>query len=258
MDWHFLEARMHILITRPEPDASALGARLSALGATVTIDPLLEITLTPPGDLDLAGVQALVATSRNGLRGLAAAPAGLLARASALPLFTVGPGTADLGRELGFATVHAGPANARDLRPVIAAAASPSAGRLLHLCGDKLAYDLAGALGSTGLVLEQVVVYRSQPAAHLRPQTLAALAARHIDTIMLLSPLTAKTFVTLVTDAGIVEQSQELVYVCLSQAIAGQLTTLSPRHVVVAVQPNSEEMVSLVEMMAVKSAQRRI
>ena len=88
------DSLMHVLITRPEPDAAALRAQLEALGHTVTVEPLLRSSICRlPADA-VDGVAGLVVTSRNGLRALAASPA--FDAALELPLIAVGPGTAGL------------------------------------------------------------------------------------------------------------------------------------------------------------------
>ena len=97
---------MHVLITRPEPDAGALKAQIEAMGHAVSLEPLLQIELLPIAADALAGAQAIIATSRNGLRALAESAA--LPEALELPLFAVGPGTAELARSLGFRRVIAG------------------------------------------------------------------------------------------------------------------------------------------------------
>ena len=236
---------MHILITRPEPDASEWRTQLIARGASVSLDPLLQIYLLPPPSADLTQYQALIATSRNALRALSNSP--LAAKAIALPIFTVGPGTTQLARDLGFKTIHEGPASARDLVPLIARLADPIGGPLLHLCGDKIAFDLATALNPHGITVDRLIVYRSRPAAKLHPHTIEALADGVIDTVMLLSPLSAKTFVKLAQQANLNEQCQRLVYVCLSHNVSEALAPLSPSRLHIASEPNSQAVFSLVE-----------
>lgn len=236
---------MHILITRPEPDASAWRTQFKARGAQVTIDPLLEIEFLPPQSADLRGVQALIATSRNALRALQSSP--LLPNATALPIFTVGPATTQLARDQGFTIIHEGPASARDLVPLIMQRARPSSGSLLHLCGDKLAFDLAAALTPHGFAVDRATVYRSRPASKLHHQTVEALANGSIDTVMLMSPLTARTFAVLTQQAGLYVQCQRLVYVCLSQNIQTALAPLHPAKVHIATQPNSQSVFTLIE-----------
>ncbi len=239
---------MHILITRPEPDATVWKTSLEARGAMVSIDSLLQIEMVPPPALRLDGVQALLVTSRNGLRGLNASS--VLHAARSLPLYAVGPGTADLARDLGFETVHTGPASARDLVPMLTAALDPTGGSLLHLSGDKLAFDLAVALAPSGVVVDRLVVYRSRPASHFQHETVQALSQGHIDAVALTSPLSAQTFVTLCQQSNIMEQCQRLVYICLSKNIADGLQILAPRKILVAAQPNTSAMFTLIEGLA--------
>ncbi len=242
---------MHILITRPLTDAEDWRARLDARGVQMTIDSLLSIEWQPPQTLNLSTVQALVATSRNALRALAQSPG--LSAALQKPIYTVGPTTGADARALGFSDVRIGPASARDLAPVIAATAVPTRGQLLHLSGDKLAFDLAAALAPSGFIVERLTVYRSTPNLALQQQTIDAIANGAINAVALLSPLTARTFLTLAVQAGLTQHCRNLKYFCLSDNVAAQLTALGDPQVHIAVQPNSEEMLVLIEGMAAKS-----
>ncbi|MDH5490172.1 MAG: uroporphyrinogen-III synthase, partial [Rhodospirillaceae bacterium] len=62
---------MHILLTRPEFDSRALAGVLGGMGIKTTTAPLLEIIYEDGPKLDLAGVQALLFTSANGVRAFA-------------------------------------------------------------------------------------------------------------------------------------------------------------------------------------------
>lgn len=242
---------MHLLVTRPEPDARELRARLEALGHRVTIEPLLRIELVPDA-IDLKGAQALIATSRNGLKALA--ESAVLPEALKLPIFTVGPATATLARSLGFARVTSGPASARELAPVIAALADPSAGPLLHLAGDVLATDLGAALQTAGFAVRQEIVYRSVPAHELSATTVEALSRGDIDAVILLSPRTAEIYAELIARNGLEHAARRLAHYCLSANVAAGLASLAPDEVAIAVQPNSEEMLALIARKAAQSA----
>jgi len=61
---------MHVLITRPEPDASEMRDALAREGHTADVAPLLEIALEPPPVEVFEGIAGLVVTSRNGLRAI--------------------------------------------------------------------------------------------------------------------------------------------------------------------------------------------
>ncbi|MBV8971147.1 MAG: uroporphyrinogen-III synthase, partial [Sphingomonadaceae bacterium] len=86
---------MHVVVTRPQPGATA--ARWRGRGATVTVAPLLDIAARPwtppPGEPD-----AVAFTSANAVR-LAGAGAD---RYRALPAFAVGEATAAAARAAGW------------------------------------------------------------------------------------------------------------------------------------------------------------
>src|SRR6478609_3379311 len=66
---------MRLLVTRPEPDALKLRALLEEHGHQAAVEPLLRVSFDDADPIDLEGVQALIATSRNALRTLKSHPA---------------------------------------------------------------------------------------------------------------------------------------------------------------------------------------
>jgi uroporphyrinogen-III synthase len=239
---------MRILVTRPEPDASAMKARLEALGHEVSLAPLLHIEPIAIEARSLEGAQAIIATSRNGLRALGASKA--LALALELPLFTVGPATADLARQLRFQRVISGAGTARDLVPVIAAEADPAKGPLLHVAGDVLAFDIGAALSKHGFEVRALTAYRAVAAASLSAPVAESIAEGRIDAVILMSPRSADIFVQVVAGAGIERDARQLVFLCLSQAVADALQGLAPAHVEIAEAPNSVAMLAAVGRLA--------
>ncbi len=243
---------MHLLVTRPEPDAGELKARLEAMGHRATLCPLLAIDFTPGKALDLGGVQALVATSRNALRSLARSEA--LERARALPIFAVGPATAAEARAAGFTSPVEGPAAARDLAALVAAQVSPAEGTLLHLAGDTLAFDLKSALEQAGFKVREEVVYRTRPIDRLVPAAADAIRAGALDGVILMSPRTASVFADVVTGAGLAGAARRLAYFCMSHAVAQGLDRLGPVDARVAPRPNTEEVLALLAQAAPESS----
>ena len=63
---------MRVLLTRPREDSEGLAAQLAARGVDSFIEPLLEVRFRDGPPLELAGVAALLMTSGNGVRALAA------------------------------------------------------------------------------------------------------------------------------------------------------------------------------------------
>lgn len=242
---------MRLLVTRPEPDALKLRAALEEHGHEATVEPLLSVSFEDTDAIDLEGVQALIATSRNGLRALRSHP--LLGEARKLPLFAVGRATAAEARALGFETVITGAGTAAQLVAHIVSVADPAAGLLLHLAGDTLAGDLKGELELQGFRVAQPIVYRMQPAKALSEDTVEQLAMGEIDGVILMSPRTASIYAALVRKQGLATVARGLLHFCLSAAIARRLEPLGGVRSKVAETPRLEEMLALIDAAAANS-----
>ena len=242
---------MRLLVTRPEPDATLFKTRLEAMGHHVRLAPLIRIELDSRA-IPLEGVQALIATSRNALRALAGSPS--LGAAVTLPIFTVGPGTLEYARQLGFARVHSGPGTARELAALIASQTKPKDGPLVHLAGDRRAFNLKGALEKLGFQVHLEVVYSSIAAETLEPGISEAIRGGQLDGVILMSPRSADVYKTLVEQAGLGQSASRLHSFCLSAGVAKRLGALVHNNVSVAAAPNSEEMLALVARVASNSA----
>lgn len=232
---------MRLLVTRPLQDARRQADRLAALGHEPVLAPLLTIEPVPAVTLPLAGAQALIATSRNALRALAAHPA--RDRALALPLIAVGEATASEAARLGFTSVIVGAGTAESLVPLIAERFAPGAGPLVHLAGATLAFDLKGALETRGFHLRQPVLYRAQAADALPPEVLAELKAGRLDGVVLMSPRTAAIFAALIRKHGITEAARLRCY-CLSPSVAEAAASLGA-PLLVAARPREEDVLAL-------------
>ena len=62
---------MRVLVTRPEEDAQSLIDRLTGMGVDALSVPLLKIANRDDIEIELAGVQAVLVTSANGVRAFA-------------------------------------------------------------------------------------------------------------------------------------------------------------------------------------------
>jgi uroporphyrinogen-III synthase len=241
---------MRLLVTRPEPDAGREAELLAARGHQAVLAPLLTIEFARDAPLELAGAQALLATSRNALRALASHPA--REDAIKLPLLAVGDATAGEAQMLGFSDVTIGPGTGAKFAKLIASEYEPGRGALVHLSGETIAFDLKSALESQGFTVRRFVLYRAIPLGALPAEALRLLTAGELDGVILMSPRTAKTFAELVTRHGLVTQANGLVCYCLSEAVAEAVRPLGGR-IRVAARPREEEVLALVDSEAASS-----
>ncbi|MEP0338336.1 MAG: uroporphyrinogen-III synthase [Alphaproteobacteria bacterium] len=230
-----------ILVTRPEQDAAATAARLRDLGHDPLITPLMAVRFLPGPPLDLAGVQALLVTSANGARALAARQAG---SNIPLPVLAVGDATARAARDLGFPDVESAGGDVDDLARLAAERLRPGDGALLHVAGSKVAGDLAGMLAQAGYTYRRSVLYDARPVAAL-PQAAQAVLADGAAGVLLYSPRTAALFRDLVLAAGLDGFVENLTAFCLSANVAGRAGA-GWRRVVVAARPTEPSLMDAV------------
>ena len=235
---------MRLLLTRPLDDAEPMRQALAAMGHEVVVEPLLTVTLFALAAEALVGVQATLCTSRNGVRALAASPHA--ARLQALPAFAIGPGTAALLGQHGFTRVIVGAGRAADLVPLVATHCRPADGALLHPSGPELAFDLAPPLAALGFEVRRTIVYHTEAASQFGTELQRISASRGLDGVVLMSPETARVYVALVRRHGLSEAARDMVYLCLSPAVAAALSGLGRVAVHIAATPDSAGLLALV------------
>jgi len=231
---------MRVLLTRPLEDAEPLAARLNGIGFETLIEPLLAIEVDRAATVELDGVQAILATSANGIRALAA-----LTPRRDIAVLAVGEATAATAREAGFRHVDAAAGDVEALAALALAVCKPEHGALLHVAGSHLAGDLKGRIEAGGIAYRGAVLYAARPAERLSAEIAAAIKTDGIEGVLFFSPRTAETFVTLVRKAHLVKACRRLTAFCLSDAVARQAKTLDWRRVLVASRPELDSLVSL-------------
>lgn len=191
-----------VLLTRARADAERLAAQLRAAGAAhVEIAPLLRIV--PTGALPTKPA-ALLLTSGNAVDAWT-----LGGGASGLPVWTVGPRTADRARAAGL-ELRGVAADVEALAALVPADAPP----LVHLRGAEVRGDLVGALRLRGLAATEIVVYVQQTLA-LSEAARALLKAGPV-----IAPLySVRSAERLIGQLDPLERA-ELRPVCLSEAVA--------------------------------------
>lgn len=233
---------MKILVTRPQDDARRTAAELEARGHAALLAPLLDVRFRDGPDIDLGGVQAILATSANGIRALAHRTT-----RRDVPVFTVGPQTADAARAAGFTDVKSADGDAAALAASAIRWTTPQAGALFHPAGAQTKGVLAERLTAAGFTVRSETLYEAVPRAQLPPEAIAALKACEIGAVLLYSPRSARTFADAIRAAGLEESCSHFDVLCISEAAARALVGLRFRAVRTASEPNQDALLGLLD-----------
>lgn len=221
---------MRLLVTRPEPGASASASRLAALGHEAILCPCLDIARLPDKTWP-KNIAALVITSGQAIPALPA-------KLHGTRIFCVGDATAARLAEAGFTQVESAAGDAEALAARILARRLP--GLHVLVVGEGHGLALARQLRKAGISLLRRKVYRARPVKKFPPAALQALATQDLDGALFYSAETAQAFIRLRPP-----HTQNFIAYALSGAVAGALQTLPWREIRVALAPTEAEMMAI-------------
>lgn len=228
---------MKILITRPETDAREIATRLAERGHQALRAPLLTPHFHDGPEPDLNGVQAILATSANGIRAFVRR-----SQRRDFSVFAVGPQTAEEARKSGFTEVRNADGDAKALA-LAATLWAAKKGLLLHVCGEDAPGTLAENLTLRGFQVRRLPLYAIEPATSLPDEARAALEKRELDAAMFFSPKSARIFGVLADGLP----TDHMTALCISAATAQALSSMPFAHIAVAAKPNQTAMLALLD-----------
>ncbi len=230
-----------VLVTRPEPDATVLSTALADIGIDTLQAPLLEIHFAVGPELDLSGFQAVLLTSANGVRALAARTA-----VRDIPAFAVGDATARAAVAAGFGAVESAAGDVDTLAEWVIGACRPEAGPLFHAAGTVSAGDLAGQLRAAGFEVTREKLYDAVPATTLPDAVQNALRDGGVDGVMVYSPRTARTLESVLVTSGLDGCVPALTLFALSDNVS-QAAALPWARRIVATAPDQQSLLDAVQ-----------
>ncbi|WP_029418278.1 uroporphyrinogen-III synthase [Brevundimonas bacteroides] len=212
---------MKVWITRARPGAEATAARLTALGFTPVIAPLLKVRPLH-AEIDLVGVDALVFTSINAVAAFTT-----LSLARDHRVFTVGDATAGAASEAGFSSVRSADGDLTALAALIRADGQGLT--LLHIAAAQPAGDLAALVGDTAQV-RTVRVYETveTDAGPTEPW----------DAVLIHSPRAARALASAAPDVA------DRLACAISEAAAAPLAPLGFAEVRIAAAPTEDTLLA--------------
>jgi uroporphyrinogen-III synthase len=202
----------------------------------------MQIHLFEGRPLSLEGVQAILATSANGVRALAR-------RTSErdVAVFTVGPQTLEAAREAGFMTVDQAGGNASALAQVVQASLRPDHGVLLVATGRERPDEIEIKLATAGFTLRVEELYEASDIPQLSPEAARALANDEVDAVMLFSPRSARLFASQIQSAKLERNCACVLALCISEAAAAALSLLHFAGCRIAARPDRDAMLQLLD-----------
>jgi len=235
---------MRLIVTRPEPDDMRTGRALIRLGHEAILSPMLDIVLDAKAPIPERPYQAVLVTSGNAVRALAARAVRPVAVET--PLLAVGDQTALEAKRAGFAARSAGGA-LDDLVQLVERGLRPEAGPLLYAAGEERSGDLAARLAEQGFDVETAVVYRAEARRELANVAKDALNAGAVDGILFYSRRSAAAFALALRGAGLAPLDAGVTCFCISDGVAATLAGVAKGRVVVAERPDQLALFALVE-----------
>ena len=228
---------MRVLITRPEEDAVRIAEILKSRGHEPVIAPLLKTNFHDGPDVALDGVQAILATSANGVRALVRRTA-----RRDVPLFAVGPQTEEEARAHGFSSVRNANGDSKALAGATREWATPEQGALLHVKGAEADGTLATLLKADGFDVRTLVLYDVADIG-LPDTARTQLANNQIDAALFFSARSARIFKDSVAGLPL----ENVIAVCISAATAEALSPLNFKGIRVAAHPNQDSLLACLD-----------
>lgn len=222
--------RRRVLVTRPEPGASATAARLAEDGFEPVVLPLTQIVAVAPAALP-DRIDALIVTSANAFRH---APKALMESLRDLPLHVVGAKTAEAaGREVASVAP-----DAKTLAEMLLHRLRP-ASHVLHLTGRVRRPDLKRALEAEGHSVAEIELYDARAAEFSADEIGTKLGAEPFWAALVYSQRGGESLSGIVAAAP--SSFESTIFVCISaEAAAG----LKQRRTAVAATPDEAGMLA--------------
>ena len=230
-----------MLVTRPEPGASATAQRLVAMGHQPVALPL---TRTVPVDVawpDPSDVDAVVATSASAIRH--APPASLAAFAN-LPFHAVGEKTAQSAAEAGFGNIATVAADVDGLAAMLPAKLEAGA-RVLYLAGRLRTGALAARLDHGGMRVTLLELYDTVADDGGFEAARSMLGQEPLDAALAYSAYGAAILSGLASRPELASTFDQTRCLCLSPRVAEALLPPLATRAEVAARPDEDALLAL-------------
>ncbi|HCR37503.1 MAG TPA: hypothetical protein DIU37_05075, partial [Opitutae bacterium] len=191
---------------------------------------------------DLVSAQAVLFTSRNGVRAFVRVSDGRDQQ-----IYAVGDSTATLAIENGFTNVKSANGDSKDLATLVKDRLRPQDGPLIHISGKTVAGDLSGILSVAGFQVARRALYQAKPISALSADVVAAIRNGEIKYVLFFSPRTARIFSDLFESADLTEHCRDIEAICLSKAMRAELQRKYWKEQRTATEPTMESLLKIID-----------
>lgn len=227
-----------VLVTRPEPGASATARALRLAGFEPIMLPLTEIRPLAAEATDKRAIDAVAVTSANALRH--ASPE-LLQELAKRPLYAVGEATAERARNAGFSDVAAGPGDAAGLVRLICDRLGADT-TVAYLCGRLRRPDFEEGLRRHGIRTIPIETYDTVPIG-IGEDMMNRLATVPFLAVLVHSAEAARALAVLVARPVFASSLANARLVAISRRAAEPAAPLFPGRIAIAMEPTDRAMV---------------
>jgi hydroxymethylbilane synthase len=240
LDVRAAAARPRVIVTRAEAQATELLRALDEVGIAAASVPAIEVEPVADGAIDEAVARLpeyawIVVTSANGAARLLEAVARAGASVEGPGWSAVGAATAAALEEGGVRVSHRpSRSNGHALAAELPAAAGE---RVLLVRGDLAARDLPDELRARGVIVDEVVAYRTQEAPPASAARLADALAHRVDAVLFASGSAVRGLLTLAADP---DRVRSIPAVCIGPETAAEAERLGFRVLATAGTTSAE------------------
>jgi uroporphyrinogen-III synthase len=227
-----------VLVTRPEPGASATAARLSALGFTPLRAPLLRVQTFARSLPAPETIRAVLVASKQALPALPDLYHGL-------PLYAVGDATAAAASAMGFLHVRSAAGRAEDLAALVIDTLPKDGLPLLLATGLNQGDRLKAILQASGFMVLKEEVYAAHSVTSLPEAMQRHLSSGQKGWILLFSRETALCLARLVRADNLSSGFAHLSLAAISRPVAEAVGALPWAEMRVAEQPTETAVLAL-------------
>jgi uroporphyrinogen-III synthase len=227
-----------VLVTRPEPGASATAARLRAMGFAPLIAPLLTIAPLPAAWPSPQGLCAIVVASQHAVPSLPRSH-------HRVPLFAVGDATAEVARQCGFSRVNSAEGDAAALAALVGRSIAPGREPLLLAAGLGQGHHLGQLLAELGFVVERREAYAAHPAGSLPEAARTMIGGDQQGWVLLFSRETALCLSRLIQETDLLAGFTKLDLAAISRPVGEAVRHLPWRSIRVAMTPTETSVLAL-------------